>query len=476
MAQIHVVSEKAGLKKNYLSFTDTIAQSFANIAPTVTPALFIPFVVASAGYGSWLTYLIITVGLILVGLNISVFAQKYASSGSLYTFVSKGLGATSGFLTGWGLIVAYLFTAMATLIGLGIFGKLFMAHLGLSIPSVVFYVIGGLLIWLLASRDIRLSAVLALVLEVVSVALIATIGVIVLFKEGFRFDVAQLSLKGITFGGIQTAMVLGVFSFVGFESAATLGGESRNPYRTIPRAIIISTAVVGLFFAMMAYVEVLGSPSLEALAGSTAPIDDLATTYGIKWFIPIIEFGAAISFFSCSLASVNAASRVMYAMGQDGILHRSINSTHSRNRTPYVAVAISSLLNIGVPIMMLAVDEGNAYAYISTIATYGFLLAYILISIGAPVYMAKIQQLSWKYVAIGAGGLLFMTVPLIGTFYPVPAAPYNIFPYFFIGYLLFGWIYYSVVRHAQGANALLFVETKVEESKESSRGSFISNP
>ncbi|MEB3103922.1 APC family permease [Ferviditalea candida] len=316
-----------------MSFTDTIAQSFANIAPTVTPALAIPFVVASAGFGSWLTYLIITVGLILVGLNITVFAQKYASSGALYTFVSKGLGATSGFMTGWGLIVAYLFTAMATLIGLGIFGKLFMEHLGLSVPSVVFYAVGGLLIWLFAYRDIRLSAVLALVLEIVSVALIAVVGVIVLVKEGFRFDVEQFSLEGVTFGGIQTAMVLGVFAFVGFESAATLGGESRNPYRTIPRAVIISTTVVGLFFALMAYVEVLGIPSLEALAGSTAPIDDLATAYGIKWFIPIIEFGASISFFSCSLASVNAASRVMSGHVRDGA-RRHIPQLHQFRAQP----------------------------------------------------------------------------------------------------------------------------------------------
>ncbi|WP_371756048.1 hypothetical protein [Ferviditalea candida] len=127
-------------------------------------------------------------------------------------------------------------------------------------------------------------------------------------------------------------------------------------------------------------------------------------------------------------------------------------------------MTISSLLNIGVPIAMLAVNEGTAYAYIGTIATYGFLFAYILISISAPVYMAKIRQLSWKHIATGAGGLVFMAIPLIGTFYPEPAAPYNIFPYFFIGYLLLGLIYYTVVRRSLGADTPLFVETREEGS------------
>jgi amino acid transporter len=460
MAPIH--TEKTGLKKNYLSFTDTIAQSFANIAPTVTPSLTIPLIVSSVGYGTWLTYLIITIGLVLVGLNISVFAQKFASSGALYTFVSKGLGSTSGFLTGWGLIAAYLFTAIATLIGLSIFGKLFFGHLGFSVPSAVFYVLGGLLIWSLAYRDMRLSSILALVLEIASVVLISIVGVIVFVKVGFRFDIAQFSLKGVTFGGIQTAMVLGVFSFVGFESAATLGGESRNPHRTIPRAVITSTVVVGLFFAMMSYVEVLGIPSLAKLSSSTAPIADLATAYGMKWFIPIIELGAAISFFSCSLASVNAAARVMYSMGSDGILHNSISTAHKRNQTPHVAVTIASIVNIGVPLTMLSVAEDITYAYTGTIATYGFLLAYILVSIGAPVYMAKIGQLSWKHIVTGIGGLVFMAIPLIGTFYPVPASPYNIFPYFFIGYLLLGWIYYAAISRFKRANTIL-IETGLNQ-------------
>jgi amino acid transporter len=466
MAQSEVVPEKKQLRKNHLSFTDTIAQSFANIAPTATPALAIPLVAASAGNGTWLTFLIVTVGLILVGLCISVFAQKYASSGALYTYVSKGLGASSGFLTGWGLILAYLFTAMATLIALGIFGNLLFEHMGLHIPNIVFYAVGAALIWFLAYRDIRLSSILALILEIISVSLIAIVGIVVLVSEGFRIDIAQFSLKGVTFAGIQTAMVLGVFSFVGFESAATLGGESRNPYRTIPRAVIMSTAIVGLFFAGMSYVEVLGFPTMEGLTGSGAPLDDMSTSYGMKWFIPIVEFGALLSFFSCSLASVNAASRVMYAMSRDRIFLGVIGTAHSTNQTPHIAVTISSLLNFIVPVSLMAINPVTSYGYVGTIATYGFLVAYILVSIAAPVYMAKNRQLSWKPIVTGVGGLLFMAIPLVGTFYPVPDAPYNVMPYFFIGYLLLGWIYFAVVRRSQaGAGEIqAYAETRGKET------------
>lgn len=463
------VTAQTGLRQNYLSFTDTIAQSIANIAPTVTPALTIPLITASAGNGTWLTYLIVTIGLLLVGLNISLFSRKYATSGALYTYVTKSLGATSGFLTGWGLILAYLFTAMATLIGMGIFGHLLFEHVGLNIPHLLFYAVGAALIWLLAYRDIRLSSILALILEIASVGLIAVLGLVVLINEGIPFDKMQLSLQGVTFAGIQTAMVLGVFSYVGFESAATLGTESRNPHRTIPQAVIISTLAVGTFFAVMSYIEVVGfKGGLEALQGSSEPLDELAAAYGMKWFIPVIEFGAVISFFSCSLASVNAASRVMYSMSQDRIFHDAIASAHTRNQTPHVAVTISSILNFIVPAILITRPPLDAYGYLGTIATYGFLLGYILISIAAPIFMISSGAAKWYHVASGLGGIAFMAIPLIGSFYPVPADPYNLFPYLFIGYLFIGWIYYASTRRVKnpGMNAPLRLDMAEEPHNE----------
>src|ERR1700731_3690949 len=94
-----------GLRSTCLSFPETLSQSVANISPTLTPVVIVPLVFASAGNGTWLAYLFATVGLILVGLNINQFAKRSASPGSLYSFISKGLGMHTGFLAGWCLIL-----------------------------------------------------------------------------------------------------------------------------------------------------------------------------------------------------------------------------------------------------------------------------------------------------------------------------------------------------------------------------------
>ena len=111
------VRQSSGLRTQCLSFPEILAQSVANVAPTATPTVNLALVFASAGNGTWLAYVIATIGLMFVGMNINQFARRTASPGSLYTYIAKGLGSTMGVLAGWGLVLAYLFTAMAVLCG-----------------------------------------------------------------------------------------------------------------------------------------------------------------------------------------------------------------------------------------------------------------------------------------------------------------------------------------------------------------------
>lgn len=436
------------LRRDSLSFPATLAQSIANIAPTVTPAMALPLVVANATNGTWFVFLIATLGLMLVGLNISVFARRVASAGSLYTYVGQSLGDMAGFLSGWGMLVAYLFTGMATLIGYGIFAEQLLIPLGIHVPVLVVEAIGAALIWYLAYRDIRLSSLLAMGLELISVSLIALLGLVVLVKTGVHVDFGQITLKGVTPFGVQAAMVLAVFSFVGFESSATLGKEARNPFRSIPRAVIVSTLAVGIFFSTMAYVEVMSFPGgVVSLANSTAPLSALAGKFHVGAFGWLINIGATLSFFSCTLASVNAASRVKFAMSRDNILHNRLSRVHATNRTPHIAVTVSAMLNFAVPALMSGLNPLDAYGYLGTVATYGFLLVYILVSVASSVFMAKRKQLQVRHVLMSVGGVVFMTIPLIGSVYPIPPAPYNWLPYAFISYLVVGALWFKwIVR------------------------------
>src|ERR1700684_1699428 len=102
-----------GLKTGILSQWETLAQSLSSIAPTASPAMIIPLVIATSGRSSWLSYLLATAGALLVAIHVNVFAKDSASPGSLYAFVHEELGLWAGLIAGWGLIVAYICTAQA---------------------------------------------------------------------------------------------------------------------------------------------------------------------------------------------------------------------------------------------------------------------------------------------------------------------------------------------------------------------------
>ena len=128
-----------GLRSTCLSFVEILSQSVANISPTLTPVVIVPFVFASAGNATWLTYLVATAALMLVGLSINEFAKRSASPGALYVCIGHGLGPSIGFLAGWCLIIAYIFTAIAVLAGSVNYALILLSMLHLSVPPVILF-------------------------------------------------------------------------------------------------------------------------------------------------------------------------------------------------------------------------------------------------------------------------------------------------------------------------------------------------
>src|SRR5262245_14435034 len=106
-------SAGAGLRRGALSPLETLAQSIAGIAPSATPGMLIPIVFGFAGNGTWLSYLLATIGILFTAQCINEFASRSACPGSLYSFVSQGLGQRAGIMTGWALLFAYVFCSGA---------------------------------------------------------------------------------------------------------------------------------------------------------------------------------------------------------------------------------------------------------------------------------------------------------------------------------------------------------------------------
>jgi amino acid transporter len=454
------------LRGESLSFAETLGQSIANIGPTLTPAINISVVVALAGIGAWLSYLIATLGMLFVAANIGVLARRHLLAGSYFVYIGRALGPLAGMLAGWSMSGAYLFTAIAVSISAHIFLSDMLLMLGLARltpPYALFEIVFVILIWACAYRDISFSARIGLVLEAISLAIIILIAAVVIAKHGGVSDSAQLQLHNVSVGGVMSALTFAVFSFVGFESSATLAQEARNPVRAIPRAVTLSATVTGLFFVLIAYCMVLGvGDQVHLIGDSSSPFTEVTLRAGLGRIAVVVYFSAIISGFACGLASINALARMLFSMGRYEFVHRSMGAVHQHYQTPHLAVTASCLFTMIIVLMCADTTQLNAFSCTATFGTFGFVLVYLLTCIVAPVELSRAGELSLGKLIVSALGSGLMIFVLIGTMVPVPSYPLSLLPYLFGAYLTLGILWYGIVS-VRFPHALHGIELDLEK-------------
>jgi amino acid transporter len=450
----------SGLRANSLSPMETLAQSISTIAPTTTPTMTIPLVFVLAGNGTWLAYFFATAAVLLVGLTISRFARYTSCSGSLYTYAISSLPPAISCIAGWALLLAYIATGASVTGGFVNYTNVFLISLlGKPAPTALLAVLCVAVSTFIAYRDVQVSARLMLWIEATSVTFIAIVLALLLWRNGLHLDYAQIQLHGVTASGVRLGVVLALFSFVGFESATTLGAEASNPLRTIPRAVIQSAIFTGLFFILCAYLETLGmNTAQQKLGESTAPMRVLATLAGVNLLGPLIDFGALVSMFACTLACITAAARVLMRMGQNGLVHNRLGIAHHKNATPGAAVLVTGLLTT-LPVVGLSlhgITGFDIYGWMGSLAVYGFITTYGLAAIALPIYLKRNHHLTNRTLLLSIATTIAMLLALAGTLYPVPERPYNWLPYVYLAYILCGmaWFAISIRRQPMEPSAI----------------------
>jgi len=457
-----VITSSSRLRAHCLNFWTVIAQSIALISPTMTAVLIVPLMFGTTGEASWLAYAFGMIMLLFVAANLNQFTRRSSHTGSMFLYSVAGLGPTSGGLAGWCLIWAYMFIGTAGVSGFTVFAQQLLAMAHITIPAVALFAVCAGICWYCAYKDVRLSAMLMLVFEGVSVAIITILAFIVLGHHGFALDTDQISLKGNTLSTLGLGVVVAIFSLVGFEAATAFGEEAKDPLKTIPRAVIVSLLLTGVFFVFITYTEVQGlaghKPSLDQL---TAPLSTLATMMHLDAFQIPIDLGAVVSFFALALSCMNSGARVVYQMGRQGFFHEATGAAHATNETPHVAITIYALLQFAIPTFIIqfkGLAVTDVFNDAGTFGAFGFLGAYIFVSLAAPMYLRKIGQLRPLDIAYSAGALVLLLVPAVGSVYPIPAPPVNLFPYIFVAYFLVGLGVFVVRRKWLEAPALLVPE------------------
>jgi amino acid transporter len=334
----------------------------------------------NAGPASSISYAIAGFVALLAALSLSELATGMPIAGGSYHYVNRALGSLFGSVVGWGMWTGLMFASAFYMIGFGQYivepipfldGRVFIVALGLLglalLVGVNYYGTEESS----SLQNVMIGAETAVILVFVAVGV-------------FFIDPANLepfAPTGPT--GIVATTGIVFISFLGFEIIATVAGEIKNPSRTIPLSMILSVVLVTLLYVLVMLVST-GVLSIDALAASPIPVADVITVYLGPIGAVAIVFAAIVAAISSSNSSVLAASRVVYAMGRDGVVSEWLNASHPRFFTPHRAILVTG----GVIALLVSVGLGvdAIISLLAEAASFSFLVTYSLVHVSLVVF------------------------------------------------------------------------------------------
>lgn len=457
------------LKKNQLSYVEAMAISVAIMAPTAAMALNTSLTASIAGSSVPLTFLLAMITIGLVSASFIQFNRYYSDSGSVYKFAGVSLGAKVGFLSGWTLFLTYFVFTVASLAEVGAFMSSFFTYLGIHLSWVPVAFVCGILIWFLAFFDIKVGTRALLILEGISMVFILIL-VFVIFKDAhlngysagtpFTFGKAGVS-------SVALASVFAFLSFAGFEGASSLGEETKNPKKAIPIAIFSAVFLTGLFYVLVSYAQTLGfgfdAKGIKTFSGSSAPLGDLASKFMSSGYAAVIMFGASLSAFSCALASATAGARMLFSMGRDGFIHNKIGTAHAKYGSPIVALSVVMIFSLILLVPLVGLSGTDVFGYLGTIGVLALLVAYLVTTFGGIVFFVRKGVWRGPILIIPVLAIVALLYTLYSNIFPMPAAPYNYFPYIVLGWIIVGIVITMVSPNLVSRIAKRLMEEGTEE-------------
>lgn len=428
------------LVKN-LNVWEAIGISVALMAPSMAANINPQGTAGVVGRAVPVAFALATVGVLLIAYGFVRLTQNFHHAGSVYGFVGATMGARTGVVAGWALMGTYIFYGCVTSMAAGIFGATFLDELGVwhHQPAWSGFLIGAIaliLAYFFAIAPARNGTRILLSVEGVTVLLIIITTVIIFAKlagghapGGHHVDWSVFSIpKGVGTSGVFLGVVFGFLSFAGFEAAATLGEESKNPRRDIPRAMLGTAIFGGIYFVIVTAVEVMGfgtdAAGVKAYIGSGSLLGDLGTKYVGSWIGTVITLGAAISAFGCCLACVVGGSRLAFAFGRDSG-NKTLATISEKNGTPIRATQFifgAAALIMIIWKLVWHVKPFDIFLGSGVIGTLIILVAYLLATVGAIKFLffsGKVRAAKWEIV-IPVAGILLLIYTLYKNVIPFP--------------------------------------------------------
>ena len=362
----------SGLKKGSIGIVAVIFMAVANAAPITAMTGNVPIAVGFGnGLGAPAGFLFATIILTLFALGYVAMARYITTTGAFYGFISHGLGQIWGMASGMLATFAYVIFEGSLIGGCAYFANdAFNTIFGVGVPWLLIAVVAIVAIAVLCYFDISLTAAILGVTLTCEVLILLALAFSVIFSGGgpdglmldktLAINHAFESLPAGAFGTAATAgaMATGLFfafwSWVGFETTAVYGEESRNPKKIIPRATIIAVVGLGLFYTFISAMVIAGNGAKNSIETSISanPLDLFFKLVDSKLGavpLDIYKILLVIGSFACALAFHNAASRYLFALGREipsEKIKGTFGATHPKHGSPYIASSLQSIITL----------------------------------------------------------------------------------------------------------------------------------
>ncbi len=447
------------LHRGALRLVDISASTMANIGPAYSFYFGFGLLVITAGVAAPLTIIVAVIAIALLGNTLSEFSRAHPSTGGFISFVGKTFGGTSGVTTailcGAGYIIAI--SSVLAISG-GFLAQTLQYYFNWNVPWIILSVVltGGAV--LMTVRGVGVSTKLAgfffgfemLVLIVVSVA--------VLIKHGGHLSAIPFEPSHITNGakGLAAGFPLAVYLFIGWENSAALAEETGNPRRNVPRAVYLSTALMGVSYVLFAFATVTGfGYNGTKLAAASIPFIPVA--HGVLASFALFAYLAGLtSTLGVLISAINSQARLIFNAGREGLLPSFIGKVNAKRRTPvnalYTFTGIAGAIIVVWALLHLLGGHKNSgsmnplifFQESSTLGTIVVLVVYFLANLALPFYYRRYRPTDFnvvKHVVLPVLGMVAIGVPVYYLVKPGQPAPYNWFPYAALAIVVLAVIY-----------------------------------
>jgi amino acid transporter len=464
-------TEAGQLREGQLGTAELTASTVANIGPGIDFYFAFGAIAVTAGIAAPLTIIAGGVAVAFLAFTVAEFTRFEPSAGSFITYVETSLGPTGGVAVAWLVAVGYSVAIAGVFAMSGGMLTMTFAHytsfdppwfpwaLGLTVAAVF-----------LTARGIKLSTRAIAIAVVLQVSVMVAVCCVVLVDERATLSLSPFSWTHLSGGlaGLSAGFPLALYMFIGWENGPALAEESRNPARTVPRALLISVCIASVLFVLFAYSTITGFHyDVSSIGRSSVPFLSVADSYlggaaVLAWLAGIVSVLATL------MAAVNSQSRMLYDGGRSRLLPSWVGRVRVKVGTPVNALVSMGVVGLGiVAIWWLShvvggtygsTDPVGLYAEASTMGTIVILFVYLLTTLALPVFIWRHHRDSFspvRHLVVPILGAATLVIPFVELFKPGQPAPYSVFPYVAVGILvaaaLIAWI--TVRRNPSAGSA-----------------------